>query len=192
VGFSQCKAPLFIISHIIVDELCKIFCFFNLVLKRFSSNLILIEDQLILISYGRVRLKEERLKWKMYQTWMSCYKFAKDALLSLNFRMHANYIISIPQCFIQYFIGVLGKKYVEKQFFQVKKLQLDFSTTIVVRIWANQTMYCLIFFFQKTLGWIHLQTKKLKVQSCGPWQNRSANSAPLLIFFSKFVIQFFF
>jgi hypothetical protein len=82
--------------------------------------------------------------------------------------MHANYIISIPQCFIQYFIGVLGKKYVEKQFFQVKKLQLDFSTTIVVRIWANQTMYCLIFFFQKTLGWIHLQTKKLKVQSCGP------------------------
>jgi hypothetical protein len=63
--------------------------------------------------------------------------------------MHANYTISIPQCFIQYFIGVLGKKYVEKQFFQVKKLQLDFSTTIVVRIWANQTMYCLIFFFKK-------------------------------------------
>jgi hypothetical protein len=65
---------------------------------------------------------------------MLCYKFAKDTLLSLNFRKHANYTISIPQCFIQYFIGVLGKKYVEKQFFHVKKLQLDFSTTIVVGI----------------------------------------------------------
>jgi len=52
---------------------------------------------------------------------MLCYKFAKDTFLSLNFRKHANYTISIPQCFIQYFIGVLGKKICWKTVFSYKK-----------------------------------------------------------------------
>jgi len=162
VGFSQCKAPLFIISHIIVDELCKIFCFFNLVLKRFSSNLILIEDQLILISYGRVRLKEERLKWKMYQTWMSCYKFAKDALLSLNFRMHANYIISIPQCFIQYFIGVLGKTICWKTVFSGKKTSAWFFNHHSGQNLGKSDDVLSDFFFSKNFGLDPFANKKIK------------------------------
>jgi hypothetical protein len=45
----------------IVDELCKILRFFNLALKPFffSSDLVVIEDQLILISYDKVGLKNE-------------------------------------------------------------------------------------------------------------------------------------
>jgi hypothetical protein len=51
---------MFILSHMTVDELCKILCFFNLILKPFfSSDLVIIEDQLILISYEKVGLKEE-------------------------------------------------------------------------------------------------------------------------------------
>jgi hypothetical protein len=38
--------------------------FFKLVLKLFFSDLVLIENQLILISYEKVRLKEEGPKWK--------------------------------------------------------------------------------------------------------------------------------
>ena len=54
-------AKLIIFSHIIVDGLCKIFCSFNLVIEIFfyPGILVIIEDQLLLISYEMVKLKEE-------------------------------------------------------------------------------------------------------------------------------------
>jgi len=63
VGFSLCKALLFILSYIIVDGQCKILYFFNLIIKLFFfADLILIEDQLILIYYEKIGLKEEEPK----------------------------------------------------------------------------------------------------------------------------------
>jgi hypothetical protein len=48
-----------------VDRLCKILCFFNLVLKYFFSDLVLIEDQLILISYkGEIERRGTKIKKK--------------------------------------------------------------------------------------------------------------------------------
>jgi len=101
MSFSLCKTLLFIISCIIVDDgLCKILCFFLIwVSNFFSDNLVLTEDQLILISYKNVRLKEKGPEWKRYQTWMACHKSRKYTLWSLNFKNHTNYTILVPQYF---------------------------------------------------------------------------------------------
>jgi hypothetical protein len=108
VSFSLYKTPFFTISCIIVDGLYKILCFFNLVLKLFfSSDLVLIEDWfiLILISHEKVGLKEEGSKWKDTKHEWHAISLAKDALWSLNFKNHANYIISAPQYFFQFNFG---------------------------------------------------------------------------------------
>jgi hypothetical protein len=62
MSFSRCKTSLFIISHITMDRLRKTLLLFNWVPKLFFSDLVLIENQLILISYEKLGLKEERLK----------------------------------------------------------------------------------------------------------------------------------
>jgi hypothetical protein len=55
---------------------------------------VLIEDQLILISYEKVGLKKKEPKRKKdaKHGWHAI-SFIKDALWSLNFKNHANYII---------------------------------------------------------------------------------------------------
>jgi len=50
---------LFILSHFIVDGLCKILFFFNLIIKFFLNDFVLIKEQLILIFYEIVELEEE-------------------------------------------------------------------------------------------------------------------------------------
>ena len=57
VSFSLCRCSLFILSHITVDGSCNFFQFDPQIF--FFGNLVLIENQLILISYERVRFKEE-------------------------------------------------------------------------------------------------------------------------------------
>jgi len=60
VGFLLCKTPLFIFLYY-CEWVMQNFLFFSFDLQTFfsSGDLVLIEDQLILISYERVRLKEE-------------------------------------------------------------------------------------------------------------------------------------
>jgi len=84
LSFSLLKALLFIFSHIIIDELCKIL-YFPIGSSKyfFSSDLVLIKDQLILISYKKVWLKKEGSKWK--STRQRC--------------TDTNYTILVPQCF---------------------------------------------------------------------------------------------
>jgi hypothetical protein len=62
LGFSPGRRELFILSHGTLNELCKIIYFFNLVIKLFFGDLVLVEDQCILISNEIVGLKEEGLK----------------------------------------------------------------------------------------------------------------------------------
>jgi hypothetical protein len=57
----QCALPpLFILSHFNMDGLCKIlFFYFNLIIKFFLNDLVLIKEKLILNSYKKLRLEEE-------------------------------------------------------------------------------------------------------------------------------------
>jgi hypothetical protein len=83
--FSLCKASLFSLLHITMDGLCKILYFSIWSSNLFFSDLVLIKDQLILISYEKMVLKEEELKKKKHQTWVICYKFRKRCTLILEF-----------------------------------------------------------------------------------------------------------
>jgi len=78
----------------------------------FPGDLVIIEDQLIFIFYEIMRLKEEELKWKGAKHGWCAISFAKDALLFLNFKNHANYTILVSQYFsnsnlVQKFIFVI-------------------------------------------------------------------------------------
>ena len=55
MGFSLCKAPLFILSHITVNEVCKILYFSIWSSNFFSNDLVLIKDQMIFIFYENIR-----------------------------------------------------------------------------------------------------------------------------------------
>jgi hypothetical protein len=55
MSFSLYKAPLFILSRITMDGLRKILCFFNLILKLFFGDLVLIKNQLNF--YEKIGLK---------------------------------------------------------------------------------------------------------------------------------------
>jgi len=57
MSFSLRMILLFIFSHIIMDGLPKFIYFSIWFLNFFFDDLVLVEDQLILISYERVRLK---------------------------------------------------------------------------------------------------------------------------------------
>lgn len=59
MGFSQGRHELFILSHITLNGPCKIIYFFNLIIKPFFGDLVLVEEQCILISNEIVGLKEE-------------------------------------------------------------------------------------------------------------------------------------
>jgi hypothetical protein len=89
LSFSLLKALLFIFSHIIIDELCKIL-YFPIGSSKyfFSSDSVLIKDQLILISYKNVWFKKEGSKWKKHQTkmhWHKLYNFSTLMFFQFNF-----------------------------------------------------------------------------------------------------------
>jgi len=50
----------------------------------FSNDLVIIKDQLILISYENVRLKEKGPKLKKALTWVACHEFRKKCILILK------------------------------------------------------------------------------------------------------------
>lgn len=109
VSFLLCKAQLFIISPITVDELYKISCFFNLILnffQRFSSNWRSIDFNFLWES-GIEKIRIEMKKCIKYG-WHIII-FTKDALCSLNFKNQVNYTISVHQYFSN---SILVKKFI--------------------------------------------------------------------------------
>jgi hypothetical protein len=88
--FLLCKAQLSILTHIIVNELCKKILLLIWFLNFIFDNLVLIEDQLILIFYKNK--KGVKYRWRGIN-------FIKNAFWSLNFKNHANYIVLVPQIF---------------------------------------------------------------------------------------------
>lgn len=65
-------------SHILLWKDCAKICIFSIWSSNFFlSDLVLFKEQLILIFYERMRLKEGKSKWKMQQTWVAYHKFKK-------------------------------------------------------------------------------------------------------------------
>jgi len=113
MSFSLYKALLFILSHITVERLCKIFYFFNLVLKlvfqRLSPNWRPIDFDFLW--KDGIEKRGTKMKKDAKHGWHAI-SFVKDALWSLNFKKHANYIILVHQYFsnsilVQKFIFVI-------------------------------------------------------------------------------------
>jgi len=93
-------------SHMLLWISCaKFYVFLIWFSNFFSNNVVLIKDQLILIYYEKVGLKEDRSKWKGHQTWVICYEFCKRCtLVIILLKSHKLYNLS-TSIFFQFNFG---------------------------------------------------------------------------------------